>query len=284
MQFPEYDLFRAVCQSGLAAVRPLLEADRTDDPDGWNYGCGWPPSYQAYGRMRALLTLMTARSLRPRRALEVAAGDAALCASLAIGGCGVFANDLREEALTAAVAKFANGGRINLLPGNLLAIDPARVGQFDLVVACEVLEHVARPVALLRHLKSLVTANGHILITTPNGGYFRNRLPTYAQIKDFSELETQQFKPDADGHLFLVTPAELRSIAAEAGLRLAQVDLWGTPLLTGHGALRVFSSRVAARAGMARICFALERFAQRLPARARERLCFSIFAVLSPAL
>jgi 2-polyprenyl-3-methyl-5-hydroxy-6-metoxy-1,4-benzoquinol methylase len=284
MQFPEYDLFRAVCQSGLAAVRPLLEASRADDPDGWNYGSGWPPSYRAYGRMRAIVTLLTARSLRPRRALEVAAGDAALCASLATDGCEVFANDLREEVLKAAVAKFANGNRINLLPGNLLAIDPARVGRFDLVVACEVLEHVARPVPFLRHLKSLVTTNGHILITTPNGGYFRNRLPTYAQIKDFSELEAQQFKPDADGHLFLVTPTELRSIATEAGLRLAQVDLWGTPILTGHGAMRVFSGRIAARAGLARICFTLERFAQRLPARAKERLCFSIFAVLSPSL
>ena len=284
MQFPEYDLFRAVCRSGLAAVRPLLQAARADDPDGWNYGSGWPPSYQAYGRMRALLTLLTARSLRPRRALEVAAGDAALCAILATDGCEVFANDLREEVLKEAVTKFVNGSKINVLPGNLLAIDPARVGLFDLVVACEVLEHVAHPVALLRHLKSLVTADGHILITTPNGAYFRNRLPTYAQIKDFSRLEAQQFKPDADGHLFLVTPTEMRRIATEAGLRLAQVDLWGTPMLTGHGALRVLSGHVAARAGLARTCFALERFAQRLPARAKEKLCYSLFAILSPSL
>jgi len=81
-----------------------------------------------------------------------------------------------------------------------------------------------------------------------------------------------------------VTPTELRSIATEAGLQLGQVDLWGTPMLTDHAAIRVFPGRVAARAGMARICFMLERFAHRLPARAKERLCFSIFAVLSPSL
>ncbi|MGO9267173.1 MAG: hypothetical protein ACLQBA_20225 [Candidatus Binataceae bacterium] len=81
-----------------------------------------------------------------------------------------------------------------------------------------------------------------------------------------------------------MTPAELRSIATEAGLRLGQVDLWGTPMLTDHAAMRVFSGRVAACAAMARICFTLERFAHRLPARAKERLCISIFAVLSPSL
>ena len=244
MRFPEYHLSRTVCQAGLGALRPLFATARADDPDGWNYCSGWPPSYRAYGRMRALLTLLTARSLRPRRVLEVAAGDAALCATL--------------------------------LPGNMLAVDPARVGRFDLIVAGEVLEHVAHPVALLRHLKNLLTADGRILITTPNGAYFRNRLPTCAQIKDFTQLEAQQFKPDADGQLFLVTPAELRQIAAAAGLRLAQIELWGTPVMTGRGGLRVCSGRVVARA-----CFTLERFAQRWPACAKTKLCYALFATLS---
>jgi 2-polyprenyl-3-methyl-5-hydroxy-6-metoxy-1,4-benzoquinol methylase len=281
MRFPAYDLFRTVCASGLSAVRPLVESARADDPDGWNYGTGWPPSYQAYGRMRAILTLLTARSLHPRRVLEVAAGDAALCAALARDGCEVFANDLRAEVLEAAVAKFTNRRAINLISGNMLAIEPARVGRFDLIVAGEVLEHVAHPVAMLRHLKDLVTADGHILITTPNGAYLRNRLPTYAQIKNFTQLEAQQFKPDADGHLFLVTSAEMRRIAAAAGLRVAQIELWGTPMITGHGGLRVCSGRVFTQAGLARACFMLERLVQRLPARVQAKLCYSLFAILS---
>lgn len=43
-------------------------------------------------------------------------------------------------------------------------------GQFDLVIASEVLEHVEDPVDFLRSLRSrLATAEGRLLVTTPNG-------------------------------------------------------------------------------------------------------------------
>ena len=77
--------------------------------------------------------------------------------------------------------------------------------------------------------------------------HFRNRLPTYRQIQDFTELEKNQFKPDADGHLFLFTPQELGDVAAEVGLAVEQLYVWGTPLLTGHLGFRFLANSWSAQ-------------------------------------
>ena len=44
--------------------------------------------------------------------------------------------------------------------------------------------------------------------------------------------------PDADGHLFLLTPGELCQLAESAGLTVERLNVWGTPMLTGHAAFR----------------------------------------------
>lgn len=56
----------------------------------------------------------------------------------------------------------------NVLPN--LSFATEITGQFDLVIASEVLEHVEDPVDFLRSLRSrLATAEGRLLVTTPNG-------------------------------------------------------------------------------------------------------------------
>lgn len=274
---PEYGMFQTVCGTGLSVVRPLESTASSDDPFGWNFGAGWPPSYWAYGRMRALMTLREAEALKPKTVLEVAAGDAALCAHLAAKGCMVTANDLRKENLEDAVSKFKNRADVKLLPGNLFDLDPAKTGQFDLVVACEIIEHVAHSVEFLSQLRKFVAPGGHILVTTPNGAYFRNKLPTHSQILDFTALESQQFKPDADGHLFLITPEEMADLAKQAGLQVERMTLWGTPVVTGHAGLSFMSSPK-----LCRLCYNLELFAQRLPMSLKSKLAFALSAVLKP--
>jgi len=44
--------------------------------------------------------------------------------------------------------------------------------------------------------------NATDIATTPNGAYFRNRLPTVSEIKNPASLEPKQFGPDGDGQLF----------------------------------------------------------------------------------
>jgi 2-polyprenyl-3-methyl-5-hydroxy-6-metoxy-1,4-benzoquinol methylase len=275
--FPDYALFRSVCSNGLSKIRPLRNgASKKDDQWGWNYGTGWPPSYWAYGRMRAMMTLLEASALAPKTVLEVAAGDAALSASLAAKGVQAAANDLRAENLANAVANFSNAESIRCLPGNLFDLDPEKIGQFDLVIACEILEHVAHSVEFLQQLKRFVAPGGRVLITTPNGAYFRNNLPTHSEIQDFTALEQQQFKPDDDGHLFLITPEEMASLAQEAGFAVQRLVLWGTPAVTGHVRLSMMSTPAVCWG-----CYQLERLTQSFPFSFREKACFSLFAVLT---
>jgi 2-polyprenyl-6-hydroxyphenyl methylase/3-demethylubiquinone-9 3-methyltransferase len=275
--FPEYALFRSVCSDGLSKIRPLRNgAAKKDDPWGWNYGSGWPPSYWAYGRLRAMMTLMEAAALAPKTVLEVAAGDGALSACLATMGCSVSANDIRADNLAGAVANFTNAESIRCLPGNLFDLDPAEIGQFDLVIACEIVEHVAHTVDFLRQLKRFVAPRGRILITTPNGAYFRNKLPTHSEIQDFTALEQQQFKPDSDGHLFLITPQEMESLAHQAGLDVERMVLWATPAVTGHVRLAMLSNPAFCWG-----CYQLERLSQSLPFRLKEKACFNFSTVLT---
>ncbi len=225
--------FHRVCCEGLGAVRPFSSRD-FPDPYGWNFGSARAPSYWAYGRMRALLAETDALAVQPRRVLEVAAGDGALCAVLAAQGCQVTANDLCTETLGADLAHFSNADKICVLGGNLFKLDPEHTGRFDLVIACEVLEHVAHSVDFLRQLRRFLAPGGRALVTTPNGDFFRNKLPTWSQITDFQALESQQFKPDADGHLFLITPDEMAHLAAESGFAMERLSVWGSPFISGN--------------------------------------------------
>ena len=272
--FPDYDTFHDCCARGLSTVDPFKLAE-LPDPFGWKFSSGWPPSYSAFGRMRSLLAVHDSLRLKPKRVLEVAAGGGGLAATLAAAGSEVSVNDLRGEFLVEAVAEYSTGNRIRIFGCNLFDLSPVETGKFDLVVACEVIEHVAHPADLLKHLKSFLEPGGRLLLTTPNGSYFRNKLPTFAGVKDFAELEAKQFKPDADGHLFLFTPRELSEVAASVGLAVEHLSVWGTPMLTGHALFRLLAGLPLAKA-----VYRAENLAQRLPFSGREYFCFAMSAIL----
>ncbi len=275
--YPSYSLFLQACQKGLSVIYPL-RSGVTDDPYAWKYGTRYPPSYWAYGRMYSLLTYQLALGLNPKSVLDVGAGGGGLAASLAAAGCQVTANDLRAELLEEHLKEFSSGRQVKVVGGNMFDLSPGELGTFDLVVSCEVIEHVAHPDELLAQLKRFLNPGGRIMLTTPNGSHFRNRLPTYRQIQDFTELEKNQFKPDADGHLFLFTPQELGDVAAELGLAIEQLYVWGTPVLTGH-----FGFRFLANSLLTGIAYQTELLAQRLPMFVRERACASLIAILRAA-
>lgn len=245
------------------------------DPEGWKFGKGFPPSYQAYGRMRALLAMQDALLFKPRRALEVAAGGGGLSVRLAASGCDVVVNDLREAVIIRSLAEFSNSEGIRIEGGNVFELSAERIGKFDLVVACEIIEHVAHPAAFLAHLKTFLEPNGRLLLTTPNGLYFRNKLPTHHEVQDFGELEARQFQPDADGHLFLLTPAELCELAAAVGMSVERLAVWGTPMLSGHAAFRLLAGLPLVSAA-----YATEVLTQRLPSAWRARVCVALSATL----
>ena len=263
-----------VWKHGLSRIRELK--DSTPCEQEWNFGACSPPSYLAFGRMRALLAALHTAALPGQRVLEVAAGDGALAAGLAAAGRQVTANDLRTEHLQASLQHFAAGERVRTLGGNVFELDAARVGTFDLIIACEVIEHVAHPDQFLAKLYSLLAPGGALYLTTPNGRYFRNKLPSFSQVSDPAELEKEQFKPDADGHLFLLTPPELRALGREAGFAEIEICFAGSPFITGHAALRMLRALTQRRAMWWAECAVLG-----MPAPLRERACFLMIAVMA---
>lgn len=267
----------SVIESGLSEVYPV---DRdTEDDGGWLFEPGYPPSYGAFGRMRGALTVRSCLAIPSERTLEVAAGGGGLTAALAGAGRNVVVNDLLVDTLSESLALYEiDRERVTIIGGNVFDLEPEALGVFDLVIASEVIEHVAHPDQLLAQLGRFLAPGGRIVLTTPNGSFFRNVLPTFSQIEDPGALESEQFKPDADGHLFLLTPDELETLTIGAGLKVESMYVWATPMLTGHAGMRHLAGR-----WFIPVARATEWLAQRIPAFVRRRICYSLVATLVKA-
>ena len=148
----------------------------------------------------------------------------------------VFVNDILP--LSRELDTFVNGHAIRFLPGILFDLSATEIGLFDLVLCCEIIEHIAHGDQFITKIRTLLSPNGILLLTTPNGSYFRSRKPTHSQISDFTRLESEQFKPDSDGHLYFYTPEEIAELLTASSFRDVHVQLHITPWLSGHVMLR----------------------------------------------
>jgi 2-polyprenyl-3-methyl-5-hydroxy-6-metoxy-1,4-benzoquinol methylase len=119
--------------------------------------------------------------------------------------------------------------------------------RFDLVLIAEIIEHVAHPDAFLIKIGSLVRPGGYVVMTTPNGAYFRNALPKFSECSDTSQFEAIQFKPNADGHIFLLHPSEIEWLAVQAGLQLDKLILFTNPITSGHMKTELFLRAIPKR-------------------------------------
>jgi 2-polyprenyl-3-methyl-5-hydroxy-6-metoxy-1,4-benzoquinol methylase len=223
-------------------------------------------------RRRHTLNLIAEVLPAGSRILDIAAAQGNFSIALAEMGYRVTWNDLRAELADYVRMKHERGDLV-FAPGN--AFDLAFDRPFDAVLVTEVIEHVAHPDRFLAHVAALLRPGGHIVLTTPNGAYFRNRLPRFSDCPGPSVFEAGQFKPNADGHIFLLHPDELRDLSSRAGMQLERLLLFNNPLTIGHvrtepllGLLPAFLVRAA------------EHGTRLLPLTLRRRLMFQIGARL----
>ena len=170
--------------------------------------------------------------------LDIGCAQGNYSLTLAELGYRVVAMDLKLSFLRYLRLKYERGA-VHCINASLEA-PPFRSG-FDIVLLGEVIEHVAHPDRLLATLRELLTPGGWLVLTTPNGDRFHTGLPTLSQIQDHNALESKQFKPDADGHLFLLTRDELRAETAKAGLDRIEHQYFSTPWVTGRLKFRVLT-------------------------------------------
>jgi|SRR5271165_878045 len=181
-------------------------------------------------RRKMTLALLTAVLPRGGRILDVGAAQGNFSLALAELGYNVIWNDLRAD-LAEYVQLKHEFGNITFAPGN--AFELGFPSDFDAVLITEIIEHAAHPDEFLTKIASFVRPGGYVVMTTPNGAYFRNRLPKFSECPDPSVYEEGQFKPNASGHIFLLHPEEVEQLGACAGLQLDKFLLFTNPLTCG---------------------------------------------------
>jgi 2-polyprenyl-3-methyl-5-hydroxy-6-metoxy-1,4-benzoquinol methylase len=191
---------------------------------------GYTNAYR--NRFQVTIDLVSAAAKPPARVLDLAAAQGNFTLRLAEMGYQVVWNDLRAE-LADYVRLKHESGHVEYVPGNVFELS-TDLPPFDVVLATEIIEHVAHPDAFLARLATLLKPDGTIVLTTPNGGYFRNNLPRFSDCPDPSVYESVQFQPNADGHIFLLHVDEMHTLAAKAGLRVETLVLFTNSLSNGH--------------------------------------------------
>ncbi len=188
-------------------------------------------AYAYDNRRKHTLELVKSIASPGSKILDVAAAQGNFSLALAELGYDVTWNDLRGELVDYVKMKYERGN-LNFAPGNVFDLGFASL--FDVVLITEIIEHVAHPDEFLAKISHLTKPGGYIVMTTPNGGYFLNKLPKFSECADPSQFEDVQFKPNADGHIFLLHQDELEALARQANLRVLDVDLYTNPLTNGH--------------------------------------------------
>ena len=163
--------------------------------------------------------------------MDVAAAQGNFTLALAELGYRMVWNDLRDELVGYVEMKYERG-EVDFQSGNVF--DLGYKGEFDAVLITEIIEHVAHPDRFLSKIGEMVKPGGYVVMTTPNGAHFMNKLPKFAECEDPERFEKIQFQPNGDGHIFLLWPDEIEDLAERAGLEMDRLSLFTTPWANGR--------------------------------------------------
>lgn len=152
------------------------------------------------------------KPLAGKRALDVGCGAGLLTEPLARLGAEVTGVDAAEENVAVARAHAAGSGlTIDYRQGELAALE---LGQFDLVSAMEVLEHVADKPAFLAGLARHLAPGGLLVLSTPNRTA-RSRLLMVGLAEAVGAIPRGTHRWED-----FVTPEELCELLRAAGLEM----------------------------------------------------------------
>lgn len=252
--------------------RSWLESYEYDRQEIYGEPIHYGYTYAYQNRLTQTLEMVRKVVAPPASIFDLAAAQGNYSLYLAEAGYDVTWNDLREELIGYVKLKHSHG-TIRYQPGNVFEL-PAVQRLYDLILTTEIIEHVAHPDEFLQQVASFVKPGGFIVMTTPNGEYLRNRLPKFSNCPDPYVFESVQFKPNADGHIFLLHQDEVYGLAKKSGLVLREFRFFTTPLTNGHMKTE-YLLRVLPRFTVEW----LERLCQNLPIVVQRRLCTGMGAV-----
>jgi 2-polyprenyl-3-methyl-5-hydroxy-6-metoxy-1,4-benzoquinol methylase len=175
--------------------------------------------------------------------LDVGCAQGTLALLLAERGHHVAAVDLRPAFLAYARSRHTHGD-IRFLAANILEDDIP--GSYDLIYANQIVEHLVYPDRLLLILRARLKPGGRLVMTTPNGDYINNSLPSFAQLGDVKDWEHMQHTADGDGHFYAYLREELVELFEAAGYIEVKATVFETPMISGHMKVRYLHGVVPA--------------------------------------
>ncbi|MBD2666124.1 class I SAM-dependent methyltransferase [Richelia sinica FACHB-800] len=108
----------------------------------------------------------------PLRILDIGCGNGSLTNVIPQNGYEVIGLEESESGVKFANQSFPN---CSFIQGSIYNIPYPELGnKFDVVIACEVIEHLYYPKELVRNVKKCLKPNGVLIITTPYNGYLKN--------------------------------------------------------------------------------------------------------------
>ena len=195
-----------------------------DEPYGFK-----PSPYSSHGR---ILQMVTGRA--PMRVLDVGCGPGWLAKALTEAGHTVVGVDLTEaDGAAARMSKFLAADLARGLPEEV-------GGDFDLVVAADIIEHLVDPAGLLSDMAARVRPQGRVVVSVPNISHWYPRIRIAAGRFDYDQRGV------LDGtHLRFFTRRRFLRVAEEAGLEQVAHRHTGLPLdALGVGDSRLISGTI----------------------------------------
>jgi len=167
----------------------------------------------AFHRRRLVARWIGALAPAPTSVLDVGCGQGDLLKELAarVPEAHLFGADLSEQSLEDTRRKHPNADvfRLDLADPEFDRLHEERRDQFDVIVCCEVLEHLEDDRLGVRRLKSLLAPGGHLAVSVPGG-----KMSRYDVII---------------GHQRHYRSHELANLLTSAGLDVRKVMAWGFP-------------------------------------------------------
>ena len=150
------------------------------------------------------------RPLEGKAALDVGCGAGLLAEPLARLGAKVSGIDASPQVISVARDHVANMGLvIDYRSGDVQELE----GQFDLITAMEVIEHVAEPAAFLKALAKRLAADGLLILSTPNAtGWSKLLMITVGEGLGQIPRGTHEFEK-------FIGPDRMKALLADAGLK-----------------------------------------------------------------
>ena len=173
--------------------------------------------------------------------LDVGCAQGTLALRLAERGHHVWAMDIRQQFLDYAATRYESGD-VHFVCGNVMEVNLAE--RFDLIFANQIVEHLVYPLEFTKRLAGFLKSRGCLVMTTPNGAYVKNSLPSYSELGDPSKYHHLQLAADADGHFFAYLADELKQVFDKVGLTQIRVHYFETPWISGHMKVRYLHSFV----------------------------------------